>query len=440
MFGEEICAAETYLPSIVFCDFGDDHNSGIQHNPQGNFQTLFDLLQYRTLEAKSGDGNAGGSEATSSSGPSQQGRKDDVDAGGDAQVGQSPTPPLPTYAGASTESGTIAAPYPSGDPEGSRTATTASSGSEARINSTLSTPEPSSETVGFQSRAKGPAPSNRVWIMEIEPATCLDVSSAQLLKMYVHKINEAARWRIGWDSGTEFANTDRASKGQQRRGAGVGARYVYGKEPTPPYAPNTNAEIELQVAELLVFCSQRCYIPESFWLNEAAKRAKESQKEENPKGKGKAKAPTDPDQYDIANEMDYRIIMLLRLVTAMYGTPYCSFVEPSEEDPRRNDTHYFPKNCGFLEIKRVTGIVAAAMITANLQTDLGMSNMAKGRHYLAVHKLMICDTLATDIAGLQMTPSSSSSAAPSAARPKLAVTPPGASRKSGEEEDYDRAV
>jgi hypothetical protein len=133
--------------------------------------------------------------------------------------------------------------------------------------------------------------------------------------------------------------------------------------------------------------------------------------------------------------MDYRIIMLLRLVNAMYGKRFCSFVEPSYDEPARSDTHYFPKNCAFLDVKRVSGIVAAAMMTANPSTNLGDLSMAKGRAYLLEHRLMIGDGLATDIASLQMTSGSSSSAAPSTARPKPTLKRPSASKKSSTNED-----
>jgi hypothetical protein len=187
------------------------------------------------------------------------------------------------------------------------------------------------------------------------------------------------------------------------------------------------------VADLLDFCLMRCSIPETFWLNEAAKKAKEVLL-----GTKKQEPSTDADTIGLTSESDYRIIMVLRLVSVMYDKRYCSFVEPRLDEQRRDDTYYFPKNCALLDQKKVTGLVAAAMMCANPQTNLGDKNMLKGRLYLANHNLMICDTPSGAAAGLQLAPSSSTSSASSASRPKRVVKPPDAITQPTEEE-YDRA-
>jgi len=41
----------------------------------------------------------------------------------------------------------------------------------------------------------------------------------------------------------------------------------------PPFEPKKNTAIEKPVADLIDFAYDRCYLPETFWLNEAAKQS-----------------------------------------------------------------------------------------------------------------------------------------------------------------------
>ena len=142
----------------------------------------------------------------------------------------------------------------------------------------------------FRHRTKGGQRSaERVYIYEAPEAVCLDLYRTALMKMYTHKISEVAKWRKNWDKSSDVQKSDRATKGHQRRGVGpASASYVYGQK-VPPFEPKKNTEIEKQVADLIDFAYYRCNLPETFWLNEAAKKAQDELSGTKTKGKDKVK-------------------------------------------------------------------------------------------------------------------------------------------------------
>jgi hypothetical protein len=112
--------------------------------------------------------------------------------------------------------------------------------------------------------------------------------------------------------------------------------------------------------------------------------------------------------------------MVLRLVLALFDKPYCSFVFPREEDEKRADCFYFPENSAFLDPRKVSGLVAAVMMSFDPKVDLGDYTMKRGRKYLADHPLMICDQAQPDtfLRGLQQ------SVRPPSRAKTLAIMPP----------------
>jgi uncharacterized protein (TIGR02452 family) len=428
LFREEIETAGPDLPTIVFAIL-DDHNAHLTHNPKGNFEVFERILKKnRKLDAvkqtpsQAGMGGESGPGATLSSGPEEQGGMEVQDEGGESFPKPSSNAPVLTYA-ASFESGTdISPPFPSSS-EGQGTAPSASSGGDVHMNSTVLCSSPSHEIEIFQQRVKGTQRSaERIRIFEGTAAVCLDCSGTALLRLFVGKFHEVVKWRFNWDKCEQPNKMDRARKGQQRRGTGVSsASYDYDGE-TPPFEPQKNTEIEKQVADMIDFAYYRCYIPEAFWLLSEA-----------------IKMTANPDGYNLdpAYEGDPRIVMMLRLVVAMYNKRYCSFVRPRGEQEMNKDTHYFPENAALLDVARVTGLVAAAMMIADPHAEMGQKVKEKGRQFLRNQALMICDVqqpTAGSGTGTEIVPSSSSSSAPqSKALPKKRL-----GGKQPAPEEYDK--
>ena len=251
------------------------------------------------------------------------------------------------------------------------------------MNSTLLQPASSSDIAIFEPRERrGPRLDERVFIYAAPSAQCIDICGTALVKMYAHKLSEAAKWRANWDRGTHEDRVARAAKCHQRRGHGT-IPWAYGKDPVPLFIAKKFPEIESQVAELLDFANDRCYVPDTFWLNETAKQAAGAEE--------KIEVPRDKYTLEVANDSDPRLTMVLRLVPALYDKPYCSFVVPRAEDERRSDCFYFPENSAFLDFRKVTGLVAAVMMSSDPQANLGDKPMQRGRKYLEEHPLMICD-------------------------------------------------
>ena len=313
-------------------------------------------------------------------------------AGGDVSAEQSPTGQHPTYQ-AGFESGTgVRPPYPSASSDGHGMAASAPSDRNVYMNSTLPQSVSSSEIAIFEPKVrKGFRLDDRVYIYTAECSQCMDQCGTALVKLYAHKCSEVAKWRANWDKGTDAKRIDRALAGHQRSGHGLTA-WRFGQEPTPPFRPKANAEIELQVAELLDFAESHCYVPNFYWLSETAKlwaHGLSGAQAQQP-------VPKDGFALDAPNEGDPRVAMVLRLVLALYDKPFCSFVVPRHADERRADCFYFPENCAFLDHKKVSGLVAAVTMSYDRQANLGRGPMEKGLKYMKTHPLQICDQAESD--------------------------------------------
>ena len=299
-------------------------------------------------------------------------------------AGGASTTRAPTYQ-AGFESGTgIRPPDPSAETEGQADAPSAPSGSDVHMNSTLLQPVSSCDVAVFEPRTRrGPRLDVRLFIYCAPAALCLDHCGTALIKMYMHKVSGAAKWRVNWDRMTDRERGERAKVDHQRRGHGT-VSWIYGKDVVPPtFKPKKHPDIEKQIADLLEYANDVCYLPDTYWLNETAKQVSGA--------KPKVEETKDAYTLDMANDSDPCLVMVLRLVLSLYNKPYCSFMMPRREEQRRDDCFYFPENSAFLDVKRVSGLVAAVMMCSDPQADLGDKPMENGRKWLAANPSMICD-------------------------------------------------
>jgi hypothetical protein len=200
-------------------------------------------------------------------------------------------------------------------------------------------------------------------------STCIDQAAQALVFCYLLRVAELVKWRSNWDCMSELQLHNRATnKGHHREGPGKGQAWDYmtyvsaGQDP-PPYAPDDDrlAPVDMQIAQLVNFCRDRCGIPESFWRSESAE--------------GTALKRAD----NFLMNGNVRSHVLMKAIRAMYRKPKCSFVHGPNP---REDVYYFPEGAAFTNEKKPNPWMAASVLTLQLDAKMGPVMRSKGIEYL----------------------------------------------------------
>jgi hypothetical protein len=125
------------------------------------------------------------------------------------------------------------------------------------------------------------------------------------------------------------------------------------------------------VSDLLEFSYDCCHLPDSYWLTPTAR---------SNAGVQGAKDPG-----------DLRRGMVLKMVSAFYGKKYCSFAQPREGEPRREDVYYFPDGACFCNEGKVSAASIASILSVSPNARLAESCIKRGMNHLKEQTKMLCD-------------------------------------------------
>jgi hypothetical protein len=81
----------------------------------------------------------------------------------------------------------------------------------------------------------------------------------------------------------------------------------------------------------------------------------------------------------------------LRVIAAMYGKKYCTFVPLGDTEVRRRDMFYFPAGAAFCNEQKVSGPAAASIMIRNPSAVLPDFCMKKGVRYLKERQKALCN-------------------------------------------------
>jgi hypothetical protein len=210
-------------------------------------------------------------------------------------------------------------------------------------------------------------------IWQMEPSQCIDPAPDQFLQCYCVKIHETAKYRDKWDRMGRADLDSRSSKGQVRNGPGPHPRWRYGIDPSPQYCPSgANGLVDMQVADLLDYSVNVLNLQIGFWRNDS-EQGSEARDRDN--------------TIDTKGQGTVRRYVVLKIVRALYGKPYCSFSAPLELY-RRDDTYYFPDGAAFCKSDKPTAFMAAYAMTVNDVARMTPDSRVKGQNYLTQHRAL----------------------------------------------------
>ena len=255
IFQEEMELVGDELPMVMFSII-DDHNAGKTHNSRGNYAAFHEVLHQTGLDTLGLDttrktptqkanyvapkfedlevtqigrsmevdvseraDRTDGPGANVAHGPGTQGAEGSKDAGGDEPMGTS----LPSSAAEIESSPEARDPREPVSTAGRGHGSEQAYDSDAEDAQSLFAPARSLEPIIFKQQV--PARQSQVkvqkqkcWIWDYVPAICVDLMAPVLLKYYVNKVEETAKWHTKWDNYSDEQKQSCANKGLQHRG------------------------------------------------------------------------------------------------------------------------------------------------------------------------------------------------------------------------------